>query len=117
MVETLKTATGDLSTSDVGSTLINNYGQGAAMTLTLPAAAQNYSFAVIVSTTGYAIYLKAGTGDKIYLDGTALDDGDKVGIASPAVGDMCSFFSFKTGASAWDWYCCSVKGGWVDSGA
>lgn len=112
-----KTATGSLSATECINTLIDNYGQGAAMTLTLPTAAAGYYCIVAVVTTGYAIYIKAGASDKIYLDGTALDDADKVGISSPALGDCIQFMTYRTGASSYDWMASSGVGLWVDSGA
>ena len=97
---------------------ITNYGQSAANTQTLPAAAAGLHGQVVIATAGAgAFHLKAGSGDKIYLDGVALDDGDKVSLASPAVGDTFSFAAFQTGASAWDWLVWSNVGALTDGGA
>ena len=73
---------------------------------------------VIIGTAGVgAFHLKAGATDKIYLDGTALDNGDKVSIATPAVGDFFTFVSFQTGASSYDWIVSSGVGTLTDTGA
>jgi hypothetical protein len=116
--EIIQAATDTLDAAECYGTIINNYGQSAANTQTLPAAAAGLSFMAIVATSGMgALHFKANTGDKIYLDGTALDDADKVSCATPAVGNCAAFFAFKTGASAYDWYCNSIHGTWTDGGA
>ena len=116
-VTVTKTATGDLSAAEVAGTIISNYGQGAAMTLTLPVAAAGMNFTFVVSTTGNAVYLKANTNDKIYLNGISTDDNDKIGMAVPVLGNCITLFAFQTGASAYDWVATSIDGVWVDSGA
>jgi hypothetical protein len=111
------TATGDIGVNHCNGSVINNYGQAAEATLTLPAAASGLHLRVIVSATGNALHIKAGAGDKIYLENTALDDGDKVSLATPEVADNAEFFAFQTGASAWDWCCQTGAGTWTDGGA
>lgn len=115
--EVVKAATASLTAAECSNTIINNYGQSAASTLTLPVAAAGLGGILVVGTSGYALHLKAGSGDKLYLDGFALDDGDKASNSSPAVGDYITFWSFKTGASAWDWIAKSGDGTWTDGGA
>lgn len=111
-------ATDTLTAAEVSGTVISNYGQEAENTQTLPAAAAGYNGMVIIGTAGAgAFHLKAGAGDKIYLDGTALDDGDKVSIATPAVGNYFSFWSFQTGASSYDWIVTTGAGTLTDGGA
>lgn len=113
-----KTETGNLSAAEVSNTLISNYGQGAATTLTLPTAAANMGFVFVVSTTGNAIHIKAGPNDKLYLAGIALDDGDKASMTSPVLAATASCFTFQTGASTYDWIFEPINGGvWVDGGA
>ncbi|MBU4317084.1 MAG: hypothetical protein KKF30_07400 [Proteobacteria bacterium] len=102
--EFIKNATGTLTIEECSGTIINNYGQTAANTQTLPGAIAGLSASVIISSAGVgAFHLKAGAGDKIYLDGVALDDGDKVSIGTPVVGNSLAFFSFQSGASSYDW--------------
>ena len=111
------TATGDIDISDCNGSILNNWGQEAEATLTLPVAASGLHFKVIISESTYALHIKANTDDKIILDGTALDNADKVSLASPAVADSAFFFTFQTGASKWNWACQTITGTWTDGGA
>lgn len=112
-----KTETGNLSAAEVSNTIISNYGQGAATTLTLPTATANMSFLVIVSTTGNALHIKAAASDKLIVDGIALDDNDKISLTTPVVGNSASFVSFQTGASTYDWIVTTISGVWTDGGS
>jgi len=118
--EVTKAATGSLVISDVSLSFISNFGQAAAMTLTLPAAAAGYFFIMNVITTGNAIHLKAGPSDKIHLnqpfDSLDLDDGDKVSNDVPTAGDSIMGWTWKTGASSHDWQMDVKRGLWVDGG-
>lgn len=111
------TATGTISALHCNGSVINNWGQGAEATLTLPAASSGLHFRVIISEDTYAIHIKAASGDKIYLDGTALDDADKVSLATPGVADSAYFYTFQSGAASWDWICETKIGTWTDGGA
>jgi hypothetical protein len=115
--EIIKTATGSLSVAECSGTVISNYGQGAEMTLTLPTAQAGLIFLATVVTTGNALHYKADASDKIYLDGTALDDGDKVTLATPALANCASFICFLTGDGTHDWFCNPINGYWEDGGA
>lgn len=118
IIATAETATDTLTAAQVNGGIVSNYGQGAATTLTLPAAAAGYNFIVVVGTTGNALHIKAGASDKLYLDGVALDDGDKASLATPALGNTLTCFTFQTGASAYDWICTGGGGAaWTDGGA
>lgn len=110
-------STATLTAAQTSGTVLSNYGQSAEATLTLPAAAEGLGLTFIVTTTGNALHIKAGASDKIYLDGAALDDGDKVSLATPAVGDAVSCLAFRSGESTWDWLCTSIAGAWTDGGA
>jgi hypothetical protein len=114
--EIVKSSTTTLTTTECRNSVISNYGQSAEMILTLPTASSALGFLFTVSTTGYAVHLKAGPSDKIYLDGVALDDGDKVSCSSPEIGDAIALFTFKSGASTYDWTALSQVGIWVDGG-
>lgn len=116
--EIVQAATDVLTSSKCKGQKISNYGQAVANTQTLPAAAADLSGSIVIATAGTgAFHLKAGAGDKLYLDGVALDDGDKASLAAPAIGDCFSFFSIKTGASAYDWVVLSAVGALTDGGA
>lgn len=112
-----KSSSGNLSVLEVSGRKINNYGQTVANTQTFPTAADKMSVLFEITTTGVGAFnAKAGASDKIMLDDTWLDDGDKASCATPALGDTLSCWTIKTGASAWDWICYSGKGTWTDGG-
>jgi hypothetical protein len=116
--EIIQAATDLLTAAECSNTIVNNYGQAQANTQTLPTAAAGLTFLAVISTAGAGAFnIKAGASDKIYFDGTALDDGDKVSLATPAIGNCAGFFTFQTGATAWDWYCNTITGLWIDGGA
>ncbi len=118
MGEVIVAATGSLTEVQCSGTSINNYGQSAENTQTLPTASVGLNGVIEISASGVGdFHLKAGASDKIYLDGTALDDGDKASLVTPIVGDFFTFKSFKTGASAYDWIVRTGQGNLVDGGA
>lgn len=117
ITEVIKSSTGNLSVAECSGTLISNYGQSAANTQTLPTAQAGLSGTCIIATAGAgAFHLKAGANDKIYLDGTALDDGDKASISTPAIGNSMSFIAFQTGSGTFDWLVISGPGATVTDG-
>ncbi len=81
------------------------YVTGAA-TITIPAVAAGASFTVI-TIGAVAVSVDPNASDLIYLDGTALADGDKVTNTSTA-GDI-AVFTYLDGTG---WYCAS--NGWTD---
>jgi hypothetical protein len=96
-------ATDTLTAAECSGTIISNYGQSAENTQTLPTGASGLNGVVMIGTDGTgAFHLKAGASDKIYLDGTALDDGDKASLATPAVGDYFTFMAIQTEVSSYD---------------
>lgn len=115
--EIVQATTDTLTAAEMSGTFISNFGQGAANTQTLPTAAAGLNCVFQIFTTGNAFHVKAGATDKIYFDGTALDDADKVSLATPAAGDFITFAAFKTGASTWDWLARTGNGTWTDGGA
>jgi len=116
--EVIQSTTDTLTSQECRGTLINNYGQSAENIQTLPTCAEGLNFLFVVGTAGTgALHLKAGPGDKHYFDGTALDDGDKISLATPAVGDCLAVTAFKTGATSWDWKTHTVSGTATDGGA
>ncbi len=112
-----KTADATLRPAEIMGTFISNLGQIAETTLTLPTAAFGYNFVANVITTGNALHFKASASDKIYLNGIALDDGDKVSLATPTAGDHITFWTFESSAGVWDWMGSPGIGLWVDGGA
>lgn len=105
--EIIQASTDTLTAAECSGTIINNYGQAAENTQTLPTCAKGLSGTVLIGTAGAgAFHLKAGASDKIYLLNDpieVLDDGDKASIATPAVGNSMSFVAFQTGSVAYDW--------------
>ena len=86
----------------------------SAATITAPAVATGMSFHVItIGATAVSVDVNAS--DRMYLDGTALDDGDKATNTS-TTGDMISFYY----ESAAGWYVISGSPDgdkWTDGGA
>lgn len=114
--EDVEIATDSLSENQCSGGVINNFGQTADAVLTLPAAAAGYNFTVILGTTVanyYRILPLGAANDSIYLDGVTTGDDKYVQIASAVAGACIQFFTFQTGASAYDWYACTVSGAWV----
>lgn len=114
--EVVKTSDATLTFAEMSGTVFSNLGQGAETTITLAAAASGLNTIATVFTTGNALHFKAAAGDKIYLNGVPLDDGDKVSNITPAVGDSITIVYFKTGASTYDWLVFVGVGTWVDGG-
>lgn len=92
---------------------LENYGgviyvTGAA-TITLPAVADGMSV-TIITIGAVAVSVDPNAADLIYLDGTALDDGDKITNLSTA-GDIAVLTYYD--ATGWH----AVTNGWTDGGA
>jgi hypothetical protein len=114
--EIVVASSGNLTSSYLKGTQLNNYDQGAADNLqTLPTAAEGMSFMLVCGTAQAGNYfgVQADTDDKIYLDGTAGSDNGIVKIAAPVVGAKIYFHTFQTGASTWDWAADTITGTWV----
>ncbi len=100
----------------LADSIIDNYEQRVAITLTLPPAAVGYRVRFTISTPGHALGVKPSTTNKIYLDGKSLAVGKEVLNRSPTIGDALLCYSFRSGRSAYDWICRSEGGAWVDGG-
>jgi len=114
--ENVMTATDTWTTQECRGTLISNLGQGAAATYTLPTAAEGLNFTFTCAVTE-DVHIKAGASDLIYLDGTALDDADKVSNTAAAISHNITFWTIETSAGVYDWLAASGPGPWVDGGA
>ena len=125
-------ATDTLTVAEIMGTVVTNYGQTEANTQTLPSTADvitavgpgvEVAFIVQIRTAGAgAFHLKAGSSDAHYFDDgtgtvTALTDGDKISIATPAVGDTLVVTMIQTGEDAWDWLTTCTRGTATDGGA
>lgn len=104
--EIFKTSTGTLKVSEVAGTTINNTGQSAANTQTLPTCAASLSASIVLPESGVGdFHLKAGASDKIYRDGVPQDNGDKISTTPSATntttGVIYSFYDAKTSKYNW----------------
>ncbi len=81
----------------------------AACTITLPAVAEGMSV-TILTIGAIAVSVDSNASDLIFLDGTALDDGDKITNASTAGDAAVLTYADATG---WD----ASTNGWTDGGA
>lgn len=115
-----KASSGSLNADEVMGRIITNRGQAGAVELELPTAAAQMNFigVNITATAGRTFAFDPAAGDKIYLDGTALDDGDKV-IIGVGVGKGVSCFTFTTDGTNYDWVCTTIgtAGSVTDGGA
>ena len=113
-----QSVTDTLTEQECRGTQISNYGQTVENTQTLPTASEGLNGIVVIGATGVGhFHLKAGPSDKIYLNGIALDDGDKATLDTPLIGYFFSFASFQTGASTYDWLVIEGQGSLTDGGA
>jgi hypothetical protein len=83
---------------------------GAAV-ITLPAVAAGMNV-IVYSTGANAVSVDANAADRIILDGTALNDGDKVTSASAAGDYICLIYESADG-----WVNLGRSGTWTDGGA
>lgn len=102
--EIIKPTSGTLTESECNGNHINNKGQITENIQALPSCVEGLSATIIASsdTTG-GLYVKADASDKIYLDGIALNDGDKAGMMNPTVGNSFRIFSFESSDGEYDW--------------
>ena len=106
-----------LTVAQCTNTLIDNYGQAAAMTLTLPLGFSELNLKFQVATTGYAIHIKAGATSKHIFNGVPLDNADKISNAAPAYGDTLTIHGLRSGAATYDYETLTALGAWADGGA
>ncbi len=113
--EDVEPATDTLTANQCSGGLINNYGQSADVTLTLPAAAAGYNFTVVLGTTVAKFFLlHPNSADYIYLDGVLGAVHKGVQVASAAAGNAIQFIAFNTGgASTYYWHCTIISGPWI----
>jgi hypothetical protein len=120
--EIFKTASADspLTAAQCAGTIVSNYGMtDADCVISLPTAAEGLAFVCILPAVRARYFrLDPAAGDSIYLSGVTTGDGKYVGVASGyAAATSASFFTFKTGASAYDWFCIPIFGTWVAEAA
>ena len=113
--EEVEAATDNIGAIQCRGNVINNYGQAADATLTLPTAVVGLNFTVILGTTvAKYFHLDPQAGDSIYLDGVTTGDGKYVGVPSATIGNSLSCATFQTGATPdYDWLCSTIAGAWA----
>ena len=109
------------------NTLITNRGWDGTddQTFTLPeadtVAGTGLTFkllAVKASTATADTYIDTeGSTTNIYLDGTAIGNGQRVWTQEIAVGESIVCHSATLDGTAYDWFCDSVNGTWADKGS
>lgn len=110
------TTSTDLTAAQVSNTVIHNYDQAASdVFLIAPAAAAGYSalFTVITAQSNHWCF-EAASSDKIYLiaaAGTvaAGNDGAAVCMMAAQAGQSFACWTFKSGASSYDWMCKAIS--------
>lgn len=110
-----------LTAAEVAFTTISTYGwDGTAdCVIMMPAAAANMDVIFTSDVTDAAQDIDIDTTScKHYLNGTALDDGDKTVIETPtAGGGIIKIFSHSfDGGSTYDFHSITVMGTWIDEG-
>lgn len=84
----------------------------ATATITLPAVTGSGMCVTVYSTTAAVVHVDANANDRIVLDGTALDDGDKVSCDAVAGNWIVLFNDTNVG-----WRTLGKQGAWVDGGS
>lgn len=106
-----------LTAAKVSRTLITNYGMGnGAVTLTLPAAAEGYTFiAMIAAKVAYDWKIQRGGSDTITWSSGGTDTTGKTYFKAndQNVGSRVSCITYKSGSSSYTWLCGSVTGTWT----
>ena len=110
----------DLVAAEVSNTMINTYGWDGSndCNVQLPAGAEGYKVTFIMGVTDAAedFYIDV-TDNGIYLDGTAIGDGERVWTQEPTIAEMIVCQTFTIDGSTYDWVCNSVLGVWEDKGS
>jgi hypothetical protein len=114
--ESVEPSTDNLTAAQLSRGFVNNYGQAAAATLTLPAAAEGLTFVAIVGTKVAQDWIFDGNGaETIYTDISGTLTAGRAGIKcnNQEVGSRMSCATFQTGAASYSWVCGSISGTWT----
>jgi len=114
--------TGNLTVQQMRGTLISNSGQTVANTQQCPTLTGEMNGLVQVETAGAgAFYIKTGPNDRPGISSGGVitwgNNGDKVGFATPSVGDSFTFKTIKVGVDAFDLIIYPGEGNVVNGGA
>jgi len=112
--EYIEAATDTLTIDQCYGGMINNYGQAADVTLTIPTISAGMNFDVILGTAVAKYFrLDPDANTLIILDGVASTDGKYIGIAAAVQGAAVTCRAIQTGAAAYDWACYTISGAWA----
>ena len=112
--ESVEPATDTLTAAQLSRGMINNYGQSAAATLTMPAAAEGYTFIAIIGTQVAENWtIQRAGADNIYWDDGTIATCTYFRANNQAVGSRVTCTSFQTGAGAYSWLCGANYGTWT----
>jgi hypothetical protein len=116
-----------LTAPECSDTLITNRGWDGNddQTFTLPEADTSVGaglkfklLAVAASSATADTYLDTeGTTTNIYLDGTAIGNGERVWTQEVAVGEAIVCHTATLDGTTYDWFCDSIVGTWADKGS
>lgn len=103
-----------LSVNQVAGTVLNNYGQTAGVTITLPVATSGLQFVFLAGTSLQDILaISPAVTNFIYLAGASTGLGKAVYVNPVQAGQAISFISFQTGEAQYDWVASAVRGSWA----
>ena len=115
-----------LTAIECSDTLITTRGWDGAddQTFTLPeadtavGAGLRVKFLIAVTDADQDFYIDTeGSTTNIYLDGTAIGDGERVWTDNPTVGESIECYTATLDGTAYDWFCDSIVGTWLDKGS
>jgi len=112
-----------LTATECSDSLITNKGWDGAddQTFTLPAASAGlkFKFLAVIASGGTAdtYFDTEGATTNIYLDGTAVGDGQRVWTQQPAIGESIIFHTFTIDGTNYEWAADSCNGVWEDKGS
>ncbi len=116
-----------LTAAECSDTLVTNRGWDGNdnQTFTLPdadtvvGAGLKFKLLIVVASGATAdTYIDTeGSTTNIYLDGTAIGDGERVWTQEPAVGESIVCHTATIDGTTYDWFCDSVNGTWADKGS
>lgn len=101
-----------LTALQCSNTTLNNYGEAANVTGTLPTASEGLNFIASISTQhNSAFKLQRAGANTIIVDGVAAKT--YITSTNQEVGSSIACRAIKTGAAAWTWVCTSILGTWT----
>ena len=115
-----------LTAAECSDTLVTTRGWDGAddQTFTLPdadtsvGAGLKLKILIAVTDADNSFYIDTeGSTTNIYLDGTAVGDGERVWTEFTTVGESIVCHSATLDGTTYDWFCDSINGTWADKGS